>query len=347
MIDITKHPEYDNHELVKSFYDEETGLRGIIAIHSTKLGPAVGGTRYFYYDSEEDALEDVLRLSRGMTFKCIMAGVKFGGGKCVLMAPSKNSVKSKKYLEAYGKVLQEYSHKFFTGEDVGMSQEDVEELGKVTPNIIGTMAKAGDPSPWAALSTYYAIRGALRSAFGDTSMEGKVVNIKGLGKVGMELARLVHKEGAKLVVSDIDNSQTDQALKLFSNISVISPSEATSVECDIFAPCALGKDITSDVANNIKTKIICGAANNQLVSEKEGITLFKRGIVYVPDYIANGGGLINVVAELSEGGYDQENVMSKCKHVEEVVISILDESKKTDTASSEIADRIAKRALTE
>lgn len=342
---IKKNSQFDNHELVSFFSDKETGLRGIIAIHSTKLGPAVGGTRYFHYNSDEEALEDVLRLSRSMSYKCVLAGVKYGGGKCVLIAPSKTSVKSKEYIEAYGKVLKKYSKKFYTGEDVGMSQNDIEKLGKITPNIIGTKAKAGDPSPWAALSTYYAIRGALKFAYNDPSLKGKKIIIKGLGKVGMELAKLVHLDGATLLVYDIDENRTKQALKSFSNISAIFPSELYIKECDIFAPCALGKDITDDVAKKINTKIICGAANNQLDGEKEGITLFNRGIVYVPDYVANGGGLINVVAELGVGGYNKISVLDKCKNIEEEVVSILKESKETNTAPSEIADKIAKRAL--
>jgi leucine dehydrogenase len=344
---IRQNPQFDNHELVSFFFDKETGLRGIIAIHSTKLGPAVGGTRYFPYNSDEEALEDVLRLSRSMSYKCVLAGVKYGGGKCVLIAPSQNAVKSKKYIEAYGKVLQKYSKKFYTGEDVGMSQNDIEELGKITPNIIGTKAKAGDPSPWASLSTYYAMRGALQFAYGNPSLKGKIISIKGLGKVGMELARLVHEEGATLLVSDIDKSRTDQALKSFKNISVIPPSEFYSHECDVFAPCALGKDITDNVARKIKTKIICGAANNQLESEKEGVTLFNRGIVYVPDYVANGGGLINVVDELGVSGYNQARVLEKCKNIEEEVVSILRESKEKNIAPNVIADRIAKHALGE
>lgn len=344
---IENNPEFDNHELVSFFNDEKTGLRGILAIHSTKLGPAVGGTRYFHYGSEEEALEDVLRLSRGMTYKCIMAGVKFGGGKCVLMAPSKNSVKSKEYIEAYGKILTEYATTFYTGEDVGMNQEDIEVLGKITPNIIGTKAKAGDPSPWASLSTYYSMRGALKFVYGDPSLKGKKIYIKGIGKVGMELARLVYKEGAILIVSDIDENRTNQALKSFPGISIISPSPFYSEEYDIFAPCALGKDITADVAKKIKAKIICGSANNQLETEQEGITLFNRGIVYVPDYVANGGGLINVVAELSKDGYNKDNILEKCKKIEEEVISILNESKETNTAPSEIADKMAKRVLNE
>ena len=344
---MTKHSEYDNHELISFFFDKKTGLKGIIAIHSTFPGPAVGGTRYFNYASEEEALEDVLRLSRSMSYKCALAGVKYGGGKCVLIAPSKDTIKSKEYLKAYGNVLKQYSTKFFTGEDVGMNQEDIEELGKITPNIIGTRAKAGDPSIWAALSTYYAMIGALKFAHEDISFKGKVIGIKGLGKVGMELARLLNEEGATLVVCDIDKNRTDLAVKSFSNISVVSPSLIYSQECDIFAPCALGKDITDDLANNIKTKIICGSANNQLVSKREGITLFERGIVYVPDYVANGGGLINVVAELSEGGYNKESVIEKCKNIEKIVLSILKESKKTNIAPSEIADKIAKRTLGE
>ena len=344
---IRENSQFDNHELVTFFFDKETGLRGILAIHSTKLGPAVGGTRYYCYNSEEEALEDVLRLSRGMSYKCALAGLKYGGGKCVLMAPFMNGAKSKKYLEAYGKVLSEHYDKFFTGEDVGMNQEDIEELAKITPNIMGTSAKAGDPSPYAALSTYYAIRGALKFAHNDPSLKGKKIIIKGLGKVGMELARLAHEDGAILIVSDIDINRTNQALKSFPDITVIAPAEFQYHECDIFAPCSLGKDITDYVAKKINTKIICGSANNQLISEKEGMTLFSRGIIFVPDYVANAGGLINVVSELGVDGYNKENVMDKCRKIEEVVLSILKESKEKNTAPNVIADRMAKRALGE
>lgn len=344
MIDIIKHPEYNNYELVKSFSDGETGLKGIIAIHSTILGPAVGGTRYFHYGSEEEALDDVLRLSRGMTYKCILAGVKYGGAKCVLIAPNKDNIKSKEYLKAYGNILKQYQN-FYTGEDVGMNQDDIEELAKITPNIIGTIAKAGDPSPWAALSTYYAIRGALKFLYNNSLLKDKKIIIKGLGKVGMELVRLAYQEGAILMVYDINEDRINQALEFFPNISIIQPEEFYTKECDIFAPCALGKDITNEVANTIKAKIICGSANNQLVSDMEGIILFNRGIVYVPDYVANSGGLINVVAELDINGYNKVNVLDKCKKVEEEVALILNESKKTNTAPNIVADLIAKRAL--
>jgi leucine dehydrogenase len=338
-------PKYSDHEAVYEFSDEKTKLRGYIAIHNTKVGPAVGGTRYFPYNSDQEALEDVLRLSQSMSYKCIHAGVQYGGGKCVLIAPSNTSIKSKEYLEAYGRILKQYSKIFYTGEDVGMSQSDIETLARTTPNIIGTLAKAGDPSPWAALSTYYAIRGALKFLYNDPSLKDKKIIIKGLGKVGMELARLANEDGAILIVADIDKNRTDKAVQAFQNLSVINSSDFSSIECDIFAPCALGKDITNEVAEKIKTKIICGAANNQLESEAEGVTLFNRGIVYVPDYIANGGGLINVVAELGKGGYNKEKVLEKCKKIEEKVAMILEESKETNTAPSEIADRIARRAL--
>jgi leucine dehydrogenase len=345
MIDYTKHPEYDNHELVKNFYDSETGLRGILAIHSTKLGPAVGGTRYFMYKSEEEALEDVLRLSRGMTYKCIMADVEYGGGKCALIAPSTDNTKSDKYIEAYGNFLKEFSTKFFTGEDVGMSQDDIERLAKITSNIIGSLAKAGDPSPFAALSTYYSIRGALTFKYNDPSLKNRVIYIKGLGKVGMELARLAYNEGAVLIVSDINENRVSQAIKSFPNISVISSELPYLEKIDIFSPCALGKDITEEVSNKIMADIICGSANNQLNSPKEGITLFNRGIIYVPDYISNGGGLINVVAELNKGGYNETEVLNKCKNIEKKVINILNESKESNTAPSQVADLIAKRVL--
>ncbi len=342
---IKQSPEYSNHEVVEYFTDPKTGLRGIIALHSRKRGPAVGGTRYYAYTTDEDALEDVLKLSRAMSYKCALANVPYGGGKCVLIAPPHSGKKTKEYLESYGKMLKKYETDFYTGEDVGMAQEDIEELSTVTSNIIGTLAKAGDPSPWAAFSVFYALRAALTFVYGEPSFQGKKISIKGLGKVGMELARLVSEQGAVLTVTDVNQSLIDEALKRFPGTIASTPNDIVNVPCDVFAPCALSKDITNERAKTIQAKVICGAANNQLESDAAGVTLFERGIMYVPDYIANAGGLINVVAELEKDGYNRENVVKKCQHIEEVVASVLQESKEKSIAPNIVADTIAKRVL--
>jgi leucine dehydrogenase len=342
---ILNHPEYAGHEEVKYFSDPSTGLRGYIAIHSTKLGPAVGGTRYFHYENDMDALEDVLRLSHSMSYKSALAGVPFGGAKCVIIAPKNQEKKSKEFLHAYGKVLQAYDKKFYTGEDVGMSQEDIETIAEVTPNIIGTRAKAGDPSPWASLSVYYAIRGALRFLYGTIDLSGKKVAIKGLGKVGMELGRLLDEEGAELVVTDIDEKKVTEALSRFKKVSVASAETIHAAEVDIFAPCALGKDIRPETRDSINAKIVCGSANNQLATKEDGEFLLGKGIVYVPDYIANGGGLINVVAELDKMGYNKNTVLERCKEIENTTFSVLTLSTEQSLATNIVADQLAEKII--
>lgn len=344
-LSYSDHPEFDAHEHVEFFEDTQTGLRGILAIHSTKLGPAVGGTRYYHYSTEAEALDDVLRLSKAMSYKCALAGVPFGGGKCVLIAPEGTPPKTSEYLKAYGSQLKKFDTTFFTGEDVGMSQQDIETIAEVTTNIIGTRAKAGDPSPFAAQSVYYSMRGALRFVNGSESFKNKKIAIKGLGKVGMELARLLDAEGAELIVADISASSCEDALARFSRVIVASPEDIHTYEVDVFAPCALGREITPENVGQISAKIVCGSANNQLASPEQGESLFRSGIVYVPDYIANAGGLINVVAELGEIGYNETSVLEKCKGLENTVYLLLSESKSADIATNIMADNRAREIL--
>jgi leucine dehydrogenase len=342
---IKFHKEFDGHEKVHRFFDEKTGLKGFIVIHSTKAGPAVGGTRYFPYKSEDEALDDALRLSKAMSYKCALADVSFGGGKCVLIAPDSFTPKSEDYLNAYAHELLKVKDIFFTGEDVGMTQNDIEALALVTPNIIGSKAKAGDPSPWAALSVYYAMRGALRFTDKTDSFEGKKVAIKGLGKVGMELARLLHEEGAELFLADTNTYCTEDALQKFERATIVPPEEIHKCEVDIYAPCALGREIANHTLNEIRARIICGSANNQLDTPKHGEMLFEKGVVYVPDYVANAGGLINVVAELDKMGYNKNTVLEKCKGIEETVFSILKESSDRSISPNQVSDERARAIL--
>jgi leucine dehydrogenase len=345
MENYKQHKEFDNHELVYRIYDENTGLRGFIVIHSTKAGPAVGGTRYYPYKSEEEALDDALRLSKAMSYKCALAQVPFGGGKAVLIAPDSFTPKSSDYLKAYAHELQKVKKQFFTGEDVGMTQKDIDKLASMTPNIIGSQSKAGDPSPWAALSVYYAMRGALQFVFNTESFEGKKIAIKGLGKVGMELARLLYEEGAELFLSDINTYCTEDASQKFERATIVSVDSIHSCDVDIYAPCALGREVTDVSIEQIKAKIICGSANNQLDTSEHGRKLFEKGIIYVPDYIANAGGLINVVAELGLIGYNKETVLEKCKGITETVLLILKESARQAIPPNEISDERARALL--
>jgi leucine dehydrogenase len=344
MIDITKHPEYDNHELVSFFFDKKTGLRGIIAIHSTVLGPAVGGTRYFHYDSSEEALEDVLRLSRGMTYKCAVSKVPFGGGKAVIIADPKKK-KTKEYLKSYAGQVNRLNGLFYTGEDVGMSVNDVNILAKESPFIIGTPEKAGDPSPWAALGVFYAIEESIEMLDKKKSLAGYTVAIKGLGKVGMELARLLHEQGVSLIGSDIDTHCTKEFLRRFPESKIVPTSKIHEQKVDVYAPCALGKEFNKKTIGELNCRVVCGAANNQLAHFKDGLLLNKRNILYIPDYLANAGGLINVIADLDKKKYNKETIRQNVHKIKATVREIIKLSRKNKQPTNAITDLVAEKFI--
>lgn len=350
MIDIEKVPEFDNHETVLRFYDKATELRGYIAIHNTSAGPAVGGTRYWHYGSEKDALRDALRLSKAMTYKCALANVPYGGGKAVLMAPRSHKgtkdEKSEKYLAAYAKRLAALDGHFFTGEDVGMTEKDIEILARYSPSIIGRPSVGGLPSPWAAKSVLQSMRAALKVLYGSDSFTGRTIAIKGLGNVGFDLALMLREAGAVVIASEIRPERVQRAKKEIPQIKIVAPEVIHKQKADVFSPCALGGDLTQQSIRELKAKIICGSANNQLASSKDSSRLFKRGIIYVPDYVANAGGLINVVDELHSGGYDRARVERNVAQVFETVTHLLTESIKKKRPSDFIADQIVAKRLT-
>jgi len=344
MIDITKHPEYDNHELVSFFFDKKTGLRGVIAVHSTTLGPAVGGTRYFHYDSSEEALEDVLRLSRGMTYKCAISKVPFGGGKAVIIADPKKK-KTKEYLKSYAKQVNRLNGLFFTGEDVGMSFDDINILTKECPFIIGTAKKAGDPSPWAALGVFYAIEESMEVLDKKKSLAGYTVAIKGLGKVGMELARLLYERGVTLIGADIDMHCTKEFLRRFPKSKVVPASKIHEQKVDVYAPCALGKEFNKKTISELNCRVVCGSANNQLFNFKDGLLLYKRNIVYIPDYLANAGGLINVIADLDKKKYNKEIIRKNVHKIKATVREVINLSRKNKQPTNAITDLVAEKFI--
>ena len=335
-------PEFDAHELVRSFYDPETGLRNIIAIHNTDLGPAVGGTRYLQYSSEEEALRDALRLSRAMTYKCALAGVPFGGGKSVIIA---TGAKSSALLQAYARNLNGLGRQFFTGEDVGITQDDVDILAKKSKFIIGGLHRAGDPSPWAALGVFVSIKSALKAVFGRDDLQGRTIAIKGLGKVGGELARLLTAGGAKIIGADIDPEVLKAAKSEFPDIALVDPLEIHRQAADVYSPCALGNDLTLRNVLELRCAIVCGSANNQLASSDVGEELYRRNIVYVPDYVANSGGLINVVDELYPTGYQRVRVASRVQEIGRTVAQILSDSRRKGLSPGAIADLMARGIL--
>lgn len=343
-LSISSLPEFDNHELVSYLYDENSGLRGFIAIHSTKLGPATGGTRYWRYKAESEALRDALRLSKAMSYKCALAGVPFGGGKGAIIADP-SQPKKKALLAAYAKKVNLLDGNFITGEDVGLDAKDVEILSQISPYIIGSPKKAGDPSPWAAKSVFYAIKSGLEFSFGNPTIKGRKFAIKGLGKVGFELAKLLTKEGGQIVAADINEKARQKAKKLLPNIQFVSPDQIHRQAVDVFAPCALGNELDKQNISQLNCKIVCGSANNQLASSEAGTWLYQRDILYIPDYVANAGGLINVTDELNPGGYSPSRVEKKIQKLNAIIKKILSLSLKKDQPTSQIADKLAEKIL--
>jgi len=336
--------EFDGHEAVVFLTDAETGLRGFIAIHNTNRGPAVGGTRYWSYETEEEALRDALRLSRAMSYKCALADVSYGGGKAVLMAP-KDSAKSEQYLSAYAKRLDSFGCGFYTGEDVGLNESDIRILSKHTSCIIGRPDVGELPARWAAQSVLSSMKSALAEVFGADSFSGRTVAIKGLGNVGLDIARLIIESGGKVLASDMNRQKLALIKETMPHIQLMDAASIIRAEADIFAPCALGGDITESYAANANVKIICGAANNQLSSERVAKMLHERGILYIPDYIANSGGLINVVDELNPKGYDRDRVQNKVAEVGKTVREIIEESKRQNVSTEIIAGEIARQRM--
>lgn len=340
MKDFTQLPEFDNHELVVFATDKKSGLKSFIAIHNTNLGPATGGTRYWNYRSEQEALRDVLRLSRAMTYKCALSGIRYGGGKGVIMANSYNP-KKKQFLTAYARRVNLLKGSFYTGEDVGLTTEHVNVLARKSRFIIGRASLAGNPSPWAALGVFYAMRVALEAVFGSPEISGRKFAIKGFGKVGSILSRLIYERGGKVTVADINSKRAKLAKKRFPKIRIVKPGEIHRQRVDVYAPCALGDDFNQKTIPQLRCHIICGGANNQLSTPEDGVRLQKAGILYVPDYLANAGGLINVVAELDRRGYSRRRVKGKVKSIEKMTKKIIELSRRQNKPTSEVADRMA------
>ncbi len=334
-------PEFDKHKLVSFFYDKATGLRGFIGIHNTKQGIAVGGTRYWNYKSEDEALADALKLSRAMTYKCALAKVPYGGGKAVIIANPALIKDKQKLLVAYARAVNMLHGTFYTGEDVGISEQDVSVLMKESKFMIGRPGFAGDPSPWASLGVFYAIQAGLTFLFGSGKIEGHTFAIKGAGKVGGELLRLLYENGGSIVAADVNLKNMQEIKKRFKNIRIVKQTEIHRQRVDVYCPCALGNEFSKTTISELNCKMICGGANNQLSSSEAGEILHKRKILYIPDYLANAGGLINVAAELDKDGYKKERVELKVKQIKNTAEHIIELSQKTNMSTSKVADGLA------
>ena len=336
---VFNHPEFENHEQVVFCADAETGLRAIIAVHSTALGPAVGGCRLWNYESDEAAINDVLRLSRGMTYKNAMAGLPLGGGKSVIIGDAK-TIKSEALFRAFGRMLHRLSGSYYSAEDVNITTGDIMIVNKETPYVAGLEGKSGNPAPFTALGTYRGIKAAALHQFGSDTLEGKTVAVQGLGSVGFYLCEHLHKEGAKLIVTDINQDAVQRAVGQF-GATAVGLNDIYAVEADIYAPCALGATLNDDTISQLKARIVAGCANNQLKEPRHGEILQQKGILYAPDYVINAGGIINVAFEMRPQGYSAEESTAKVMAIYDTLLTVFRRADAEQQPTNVIADLMA------
>lgn len=343
---VFDHPEFDQHESLHFVHDQKTGLQAIIAIHSSALGPAAGGCRRWQYASDLEALTDALRLSRGMTYKNAVAGLKYGGGKAVILA-NDAAPKSPELFGAFGRAVNALGGAYITAEDVGCSVDDMRHVKEQTDYVSGlpkSGGKAGgDPSPITALGVLLGIEAAIKFRLGADSLEGMRVAVQGVGHVGMQLCQLLHEAGAELIVADVNRENLRLAREQLP-ATVVPPADILFADVDVLAPCALGNVLTSLTIPKIKAKVIAGAANNQLSTEEDGARLAERDILYAPDYVINAGGIITVSREY-DGGSSEAEVRTEVARIPERLEKIFNEAKTTRQPTNVIADELARRIV--
>ncbi len=338
---ISKHGD---HEEVIFCHDKAVGLKAIIAIHNTTLGPALGGTRMWNYKSEEEALTDVLRLSKGMTYKAAASGLNLGGGKAVIIGDPK-VLKSEALFRAFGQYINALNGKYITAEDVNTGVTDMEYVFMETPWVTGIpkgLGGSGDPSPYTAHGVLMGIKASVQEKLNTDSLKGLTIAVQGLGNVGSNLVKYLHDEGAKIKVADIDQQRVKKQVELFGAEAVSSESIVTT-QCDVFAPCALGAVINDLTVGQLKCKIVAGGANNQLAEAKHGEVLRELGILYAPDYVINAGGLMNVFVELE--GYSSDRAFEKTRRVYDNMMKVFKLAKELNVSTHVAADRIAEERI--
>lgn len=336
----------NKHEKVIYYYDEPTSLKAIVAIHNTVLGPALGGMRIWNYAQEEDALVDVLRLSRGMTYKAAIAGLDLGGGKAVLIGDA-SKIKTEACLRKYGKFIEELNGSYITAPDVNTTMHDMVHIAKETQHVVGLpslQGGSGDPSLVTAYSTYMGLKAAAQQAYGSDSLQGKKIGVEGVGKVGSGLISFLYKENAAVYVTDINPISLAAVARQYS-VQPIQPDIFYDLDMDIYAPCALGATINDQTIPRLKCQIIAGAANNQLADEtRHGRMLLEKGIIYAPDFLINAGGVINVHTEFY-GGYNRELAYEHVEQIYEICLDVLSKSAQEHTPSQEVAIRLAEQRI--
>ncbi len=334
---VFDHPDFDDHEHVSHFFDRASGLRSIIAIHNTNLGPALGGCRMWSYDSDKEALTDVLRLSKGMTYKAAITNLALGGGKSVIMGDAKTD-KSEALMLKMGRAVERLGGRYIVAEDVGTTVPDMDIVRRETQHVAGLSGGAGDPSPSTARGCFVGVRAAAKHKLGKDSTQGLTVAVQGLGAVGYSLCDFLAKDGAKLIVTDISEDAVKRAVDEF-GATAVAPDAIYEADADVFAPCALGAGINDDTIPVLKFSIVAGSANNQLAEERHGEALRARDILYAPDYVINAGGLIDVAR--MPLGIDTAAATAKLDQIYDTLIEIFARADREAKPTSEIADRIA------
>ncbi len=344
--------DFDDHELVQLVHDRASGLTAILALHSTHLGPAAGGTRFWHYPASMDAMRDALRLSRGMSYKNAMAGLPMGGGKAVILAPQ-DRAKTPELLAAFGDAVDALGGRYVTAEDVGISEVDMVAVSKRTQYVSGLPAQGsgaagGDPGPFTAIGIYHGIKAAVRYKLGRDSVEGVHVALQGVGSVGGGVAQLLSKDGAKLTLSDIDEGRA-AALARDLGAETAAPDAIMGVACDVFSPNALGAILDDEGIARLEAPIVAGGANNQLGRAGHGQKLADRGILYAPDYVINAGGIISVALEFlsrqqGQSG-DINEVRKRLAQIPDRLVEIWEQSDKTGVSPDVVADRIAQKLI--
>ncbi len=331
----------NTHELVLIGRDDAIGYHGIIAIHSTALGPAVGGTRFWNYDSEEEALTDALRLSHGMTYKSALAGLPLGGGKSIIIG--NHSARNRTaLLRAHGRFVDTLKGRYVTAEDVGTSPADMEIVRLETQYVAGLIGRSGDPSPYTAAGVFRAIQASNQFLWGTFELSGLTVAIQGCGNVGYCLAKELHEVGVRLIVTDVNSENLSRVVDEF-GAEAVQPNEIFSVKANVFAPCALGGVLNDETIPQLKVQIVAGSANNQLLEERHGTMLRDRSILYAPDYVANAGGVMNGCTELL--GWTPEQAASKMLAIYDTLLHIFKSAEEEGITPNEAADRLAEERL--
>jgi leucine dehydrogenase len=345
-MEVFSSPAFDEHEHVVFFFDRGSGLKAVVALHDTTLGPAVGGCRMWPYATEADAITDVLRLSKGMTFKAAMADLQYGGGKTVIIGDPRTD-KSEALFRALGRCIDSLGGRYYTGEDVGTGTQDMDWAGEETAFVLGRTrgGGSGDPSPVTARGVWFGIRAAVRHKLQRNELAGVRVAVQGLGHVGYHLACLLAQDGAKLIVADIDQMRVERAADEL-GAKVVPVDALLSAKCEVLAPCALGGVLNDDTIPALACQIVAGAANNQLLEDRHGAALHARGILYAPDYVINAGGLINIALELEPGGYDRARALARVEAIGATLAEVFERAARTGVPTHEVADRLARERIT-